>query len=49
MRDLDGKRPEAAVRNLKLALTFEPSNERFKEKLALAEKLLPKQEFKVGH
>ncbi len=38
MKDLEGGRAEAAVRNLKLALGFEPSNEKFKEQLKVAEK-----------
>jgi DnaJ-class molecular chaperone len=38
MRDLEGGRTDAAIRNLKLALGFEPSNEKFKEQLRLAEK-----------
>ncbi|MHB8417988.1 MAG: J domain-containing protein [Myxococcales bacterium] len=38
VKDLEAGKPEAAVRNLKLALGFEPQNERFKEQLRLAEK-----------
>ncbi|HUB09138.1 MAG TPA: DnaJ domain-containing protein [Myxococcales bacterium] len=38
LKDLEGGRAEAAVRNLKLALGFEPANEKFKEQLRLAEK-----------
>ena len=45
-RDLAAERPDAAVRNLKLALSFEPQNERFKEQLRAAEKLI-KSDFRV--
>ncbi|MHB1847216.1 MAG: J domain-containing protein [Deltaproteobacteria bacterium] len=48
LRDLEAQKVDAAIRNLKLALTFEPSNERFKEQLKAVEKQLPKVEFKIG-
>lgn len=40
MQDMEGERWEAAKRNLKMALTYEPSNARYKEKLAEVEKKL---------
>ena len=42
VKDLEGNRTESAVRALKLAMTFEPQNERFKAKLREAEKALSK-------
>jgi len=42
VKDLEADRAENAVRGLKLALTFEPQNERFKTKLREAEKALSK-------
>jgi DnaJ-class molecular chaperone len=38
VRDLEAGKPDAAVRNLKMAVAFEPSNEKFKEMLKTAEK-----------
>ncbi len=38
MKDLEAGRVDAAVRNLKTAVMFEPANARFKEALAAAEK-----------
>lgn len=46
MKDLQGGNAEAAVRNLKLALGFEPANEMFKEQLKLAEKQI-KRDFRI--
>ncbi|MFL5320353.1 MAG: DnaJ domain-containing protein [Myxococcaceae bacterium] len=40
MQDMDAERWQSAARNLKMALTYEPSNARYKEKLAEAEKKL---------
>jgi DnaJ-domain-containing protein 1 len=40
MKDLDAGNPGAAERNLKMALTYEPSNARYKEKLAEVSKQL---------
>jgi DnaJ-class molecular chaperone len=34
LKDLEQAKPEAALRNLKMALTFEPGNQLFKDKLA---------------
>jgi DnaJ-class molecular chaperone len=42
MKDLKAQRAESAVQGLKLALSFEPQNERFKAALREAEKALPK-------
>jgi DnaJ-class molecular chaperone len=42
VKDLQAERGESAVRALKLAMTFEPQNERFKAKLREAEKALSK-------
>jgi DnaJ-class molecular chaperone len=42
IKDIEANRAENAVRGLKLALTFEPQNERFKVKLREAEKALSK-------
>ncbi len=39
MKDLEAGNAGAAERNLKMALTYEPSNARYKEKLAEAQKL----------
>lgn len=38
MQDFDGERWQAAERNLKMALTYEPSNARYKEKLLEVQK-----------
>ncbi len=46
LKDLEADKPDAAVRNLKMAITFEPSNEKFKEMLRDAEKKV-KHDFKV--
>ncbi len=34
LKDVEAEKPEAAQRNLKMALTFEPGNQLFKDKLA---------------
>ena len=47
LKDLEADKPEAAVRNLKMAITFEPSNEKFKELLKTAEKKIGKLDFRV--
>jgi curved DNA-binding protein CbpA len=47
LADAQAGRWEAAERNLRMALTYEPGNERFKEQLALAEKNRPKQDFRI--
>ncbi len=39
-KDSDGGNPSAAERNLKMALTYEPSNARYKERLAEVQKQL---------
>ncbi len=45
--DIQAGRWESAERNLRMALAYEPGNERFKEQLALAEKNRPKQDFRI--
>ncbi len=45
--DIQAGRWEAAARNLRMALAYEPGNERFQEQLALAEKNRPKQDFRI--
>ncbi|HET8723297.1 MAG TPA: J domain-containing protein [Anaeromyxobacteraceae bacterium] len=45
--DAQAGRWEAAERNLRMALAYEPGNERFKELLAQAEKNRPKQDFRI--
>ena len=45
--DAQAGRWEAAERNLRLALAYEPANERFKELLSQAEKNRPKQDFRI--
>jgi curved DNA-binding protein CbpA len=45
--DIQAGRWEPAERNLRMALAYEPGNERFKEALALAEKNRPKQDFRI--
>jgi curved DNA-binding protein CbpA len=47
LADAQAGRWEAAERNLRMALAYEPGNERFKEQLALAEKNRPKQDFRI--
>jgi len=47
LADAQAGRWEAAERNLKMALAYEPGNERFKEQLAIAEKNRPKQNFRI--
>ena len=49
LKDLEAGRADAAVRNLKMALTFEPQNAKFKEALATAEKSVvkPAHDFRV--
>lgn len=42
VQDLEAERWQSAERNLKMALTYEPSNARYKEKLAEAQKHLEK-------
>jgi DnaJ-class molecular chaperone len=46
--DFDGGRWAAAERNLKMALTFEPQNARYKEKLAEAQARLQEEAKKTG-
>jgi curved DNA-binding protein CbpA len=45
--DAQAGRWESAERNLRMALAYEPGNERFKEQLAIAEKNRPKQTFRI--
>ncbi|MGA8893651.1 MAG: DnaJ domain-containing protein [Anaeromyxobacteraceae bacterium] len=45
--DAQAGRWESAERNLRMALAYEPGNERFKELLAQAEKNRPKQDFRI--
>ena len=45
--DAQAGRWEAAERNLRMALAYEPANERFKELLGQAEKNRPKQDFRI--
>ena len=45
--DAKAGRWEGAERNLKLALAYEPQNERFKDLLVQAEKNRPKQDFRI--
>lgn len=45
--DAQAGRWEAAERNLRMALAYEPQNERFKELLRQAEKNRPKQDFRI--
>jgi curved DNA-binding protein CbpA len=47
LADAQAGRWEGAERNLKMALAYEPGNERFKELLAQAEKNRPKQDFRI--
>jgi curved DNA-binding protein CbpA len=47
LADAQAGRWEAAERNLRMALAYEPGNERFKEQLAVAEKNRPKQDFRI--
>ncbi|MCX5732193.1 MAG: DnaJ domain-containing protein [Deltaproteobacteria bacterium] len=47
LADAQAGRWEASERNAKMALAYEPGNERFKEQLALAEKNRPKQTFRI--
>jgi DnaJ-class molecular chaperone len=47
MADIQAGRWEAAERNLKSALMYEPQNARFKEQMALVEKSRPKVDFKI--
>jgi curved DNA-binding protein CbpA len=47
LADVQAGRWEAAERNLRMALAYEPGNERFKEQLAIAEKNRPKQDFRI--
>jgi curved DNA-binding protein CbpA len=46
-KDLAAGKFVEAHRNFKMALTFEPSNPRYKEKFLEAEKGLPKSDFKI--
>ena len=48
VQDLAAERWSAAERNFKMALTFEPSNARYKEKLGEAQKKLTQQSQKSG-
>ena len=45
--DARAGRWEAAERNLRMALAYEPGNEKFKELLVQAEKNRPKQDFRI--
>src|SRR5574342_592563 len=47
MADIQAGRWDAAERNLKSALMYEPQNARFKEQMALVEKSRPKVDFKI--
>jgi len=47
LADAKAGRWEGAERNLRLALAYEPANERFKDLLAQAEKNRPKQDFRI--
>jgi curved DNA-binding protein CbpA len=47
LADAQAGRWEGAERNLKMALAYEPGNERFKELLAQAEKNRPKHDFRI--
>ncbi len=48
LRDIEGQRWEAALRALKSALMYEPTNPKFKEQLAFVEKSRPKEDaFKI--
>jgi len=47
LADAQAGRWEGAERNLRMALAYEPANERFKELLAQAEKHRPKQDFRI--
>ncbi len=47
LADIQASRWEAAERNLKSALMYEPQNARFKEQMALVEKNRPKVDFKI--
>jgi len=49
MKDLDGGNFASAERNLKMALTFEPSNARYKEKLLEIQQKLHDEQKKQGH
>jgi len=47
LADAQAGRWEGAERNIKMALAYEPGNERFKELLVQAEKNRPKQDFRI--
>ncbi|HYQ81254.1 MAG TPA: molecular chaperone DnaJ, partial [Anaeromyxobacteraceae bacterium] len=47
LTDIQAGRWEAAERNLKSALMYEPQNAKFKEQMALVEKNRPKVDFKI--
>jgi curved DNA-binding protein CbpA len=47
LADAQAGRWEPAERNARMALAYEPQNERFKELLAQAEKNRPKQDFRI--
>jgi DnaJ-class molecular chaperone len=47
LADAQAGRWEGVERNLRLALAYEPANERFKELLVQAEKNRPKQDFRI--
>jgi curved DNA-binding protein CbpA len=47
LADAQAGRWEGAERNAKMALAYEPGNERFKELLVQAEKNRPKQDFRI--
>ena len=49
MKDVDGGNLPSAERNLKMALTFEPSNARYKEKLAELQQRVHEEFKKQGH
>ncbi|HTP51469.1 MAG TPA: DnaJ domain-containing protein [Anaeromyxobacteraceae bacterium] len=47
LADIQAGRWEAAERNLKMALMYEPENPRFQEQMALVEKNRPKVDFRI--
>jgi len=47
LSDIQAGRWEAAARNLRMALMYEPENQRFKEQMDLVEKSRPKDDFRI--
>jgi hypothetical protein len=51
MKEFDAKRYDAAMRQFKMALMYEPANEKYKEKFKESEQLYdksrPKNDFKI--